>query len=164
MRGKRIKIQLKAGHHRPASETPRHLWRLAGGKRHAIYGVSLADRWWPDIECWLGSFVIFQGIRTSIAKKHITLWFFRGWRSPLDLRSWLHNSLDCFFFWTAPGWQSAFCQVTFATSHWFCHVTSRDNWGKYAWSLLFISGRLSMSNLAEEDLDYVGRPIMSAQD
>ena len=24
---------------------------------------------WPNIECWLGSFVIFQGIRTSFAKK-----------------------------------------------------------------------------------------------
>ena len=23
----------------------------------------------PNIECWLGSFVIFQGIRTTIAKK-----------------------------------------------------------------------------------------------
>ena len=43
MRGERIQIALKAGHHQPASETP-----------------------WPTLECWLGSFVIFQGIRTSI--------------------------------------------------------------------------------------------------
>ena len=34
-----------------------------------LNGVSPAGRWWPNIECWLGSFVIFQGIRTSIAKK-----------------------------------------------------------------------------------------------
>ena len=39
----RLEIPLKAGHHRPASETP--------------------------FKCWLGSFVIFQGIWTSIAKK-----------------------------------------------------------------------------------------------
>ena len=29
-------------------------------KRH-LNGVSLACRWLPNIECWLGSFVIFQG-------------------------------------------------------------------------------------------------------
>ena len=37
-------------------------------KRH-LNGVSLACQWWHNIECWLGSFVIFQGIRTNIAKK-----------------------------------------------------------------------------------------------
>ena len=36
-------------------------------KRH-FNGVSLAGRCWPYIECWLRSFVIFQGILTSIAK------------------------------------------------------------------------------------------------
>ena len=35
-------------------------------KRH-INGVSLACQLWPSIECWLGSFAIFQMIRTSIA-------------------------------------------------------------------------------------------------
>ena len=35
-------------------------------KRHC-YGISLAGRWWPNIECWLCSFVIFQWIQTSIA-------------------------------------------------------------------------------------------------
>ena len=45
-------------------------------KRH------LAGRWWHNIECWLGSFVIFLWIRTSIAKKP---YIFQGWggvRSP----------------------------------------------------------------------------------
>ena len=37
-------------------------------KRH-WNGVSLACRWLPNIEFWLGSFVNFQGIPTSIAKK-----------------------------------------------------------------------------------------------
>ena len=55
----------KGEHHRPASETP-------------LNGVSLAVRWWPNIECWLGSFVIFQGIRTSIKQNPISLWFFWG--------------------------------------------------------------------------------------
>ena len=32
-------------------------------------GDSLASRWWPDIDCRLGSSVLFQGIRTSIAKE-----------------------------------------------------------------------------------------------
>ena len=52
----RILVPLKADHHRPARETP-------------LNGVSLAGRWWPSIECWLGSFVIFQGIWTTIAKE-----------------------------------------------------------------------------------------------
>ena len=46
-------------------------------KRH-FNGVSLAGRWWPNIECWLCTFVILQGVCTSIAKKPIALWFFRG--------------------------------------------------------------------------------------
>ena len=51
-------------------------------KRH-LNCVSLACRCWPNIECWLGSFVIFQGIRTSIAKKpHIFVIFQRGSRPP----------------------------------------------------------------------------------
>ena len=29
----------------------------------AVNAVSLADRLWPNNECWIGSFVIFQGIR-----------------------------------------------------------------------------------------------------
>ena len=66
VRGEKIQIALKAGLHLSASET---LFKC----------VSLAGRWWwwPNIECWLGSFVIFQGIRTSIAKKPFILWFFR---------------------------------------------------------------------------------------
>ena len=42
-------------------------WRFAGGQIPR-----------PNIECWLGSFVIFQGIRTSIAKDPYTLVIFRG--------------------------------------------------------------------------------------
>ena len=41
-------------------------------------GVSLACRWWPNIECWLGSFVIVQGIRTNIAKKPFIFCDFQG--------------------------------------------------------------------------------------
>ena len=55
-KGERIQISQKAGHHRPASETP-------------LNGVSLACWWWPNVECWLGRFWEFQGIRSSIAKK-----------------------------------------------------------------------------------------------
>ena len=48
-----------------------------------LNGVSLAGRWWPNIECWLGSFVIFQGTRTSIVKKlYIVCVFFRGVQTP----------------------------------------------------------------------------------
>ena len=43
-----------------------------------LNGVSLAGRSWPNIDCWLGSFVIFQGIRTSIAKEPYSIVIFRG--------------------------------------------------------------------------------------
>ena len=46
-------------------------------KRH-LNGVSLAGRWWPNIECWLESFVIFQRTRTSIAKKPYIFVIFQG--------------------------------------------------------------------------------------
>ena len=47
----------------------RYKWAIIGptAERH-LNGVSLAGRWWPNIECWLRSFVIFQGILTSTAK------------------------------------------------------------------------------------------------
>ena len=47
-----IQIPLKAGHNRPASETP--------------------------LTCLLGSFVIFQGMRASIAKKSYIFVIFQG--------------------------------------------------------------------------------------
>ena len=51
-------------------------------KRH-LNGVSLACRWWPNIEFWLGSFVIFRGIGTSIAKKpYICAIFMWGYQPP----------------------------------------------------------------------------------
>ena len=51
-----IQIPLKAGHNWPASETP-FKWHFACVPMMA------------NIEFWHASFVIFQGIRTSIAKK-----------------------------------------------------------------------------------------------
>ena len=51
-------------------------------KRH-LNGVSLAGQRWPKIECWLGSFVIFQGIRMNIAKKPYMLVFFSAESGPL---------------------------------------------------------------------------------
>ena len=39
-----------------------------------LYGVVS----WPNNECWLGSFVIFQGIQTSIAKKPYIFVIFQG--------------------------------------------------------------------------------------
>ena len=48
--GRRIQIPLKAGHYRPASDTP-FKWRFAGVPIMA--------------QCWLGSFMIFRGILTN---------------------------------------------------------------------------------------------------
>ena len=40
--------------------------------------VSLAGRCWPNMNCWLGSFVIFQGTRSIIEKKPYIFVIFRG--------------------------------------------------------------------------------------
>ena len=59
-------------------------WAIIGppAKLH-LNGVSLAGRRWPNIECWRqGSFVIFQGTRTSIAKKHYIFVIFQGGSGP----------------------------------------------------------------------------------
>ena len=64
-KGERIQISLKADHHQPASETP-------------LNGVSLACRWWPNVECWLGSFENFKGSGPVLLRNSIFLWFFRG--------------------------------------------------------------------------------------
>ena len=50
-------------------------------KRH-LNGVLLAGQLWPNIEFWLGRFVIFQGIQTSIAMKPYIFVIFRGGGGP----------------------------------------------------------------------------------
>ena len=53
-----------------------------------LNGISLASRWCPNIECWLGSFVIFLGCGPVLLRKHISifLWIFRGlWTPPPPL-------------------------------------------------------------------------------
>ena len=65
--GERIEMPLKVGHHWPASKT-------------SLNGVLLAGQYWPIIECWLGSFVIFQGIRINIARKPYIFVIFHGGR------------------------------------------------------------------------------------
>ena len=80
-KGERIQISLKVGHHRPASEAP-------------LNGVSLACRWWPNVEWWLGSFENFRGSGSVLLRKSIFLWFSRGGGggpdllSPLWIRAW----------------------------------------------------------------------------
>ena len=50
-------------------------------ERH-LNGVSLAGRWWPNIESLLGSCVILQGIRTSIVQKPYIFVIFQGGSGP----------------------------------------------------------------------------------
>ena len=57
-----------------------------------LNGVSLACQWWPNIECWLGSFVVLQGIRTSIGKKpYIFVIFQGGVRTPCPPPLWIRT-------------------------------------------------------------------------
>ena len=47
--------------------------------------IFMACLWWPNNECWLGSFVIFQGIPTSSAKKPYIFVIFQRSRPPVPL-------------------------------------------------------------------------------
>ena len=51
-------------------------------KRH-LHGVSQGCWWWSNIEFWLGSFVIFQGIRISLAKNPYIFVIVPGGPNPL---------------------------------------------------------------------------------
>ena len=64
-----IQIPPQASHHRPARETP-------------LNGVSLACWWWPNNECWLGSFMIFREPWTVLLRNTIFLWFSGGSGPP----------------------------------------------------------------------------------
>ena len=57
---------------------------ISGLSSYHLNGVSLACRW-LSIDCWLGSFLIFQGIRTSIAKKPYIFVIFLGVVCPEPL-------------------------------------------------------------------------------
>ena len=61
-----------------------HLFRAIIGSpaKRNLNGVSLACQWWPIIECCGGSFVIFQGIRISLAKKPYIFVIFQGGSGP----------------------------------------------------------------------------------
>ena len=69
-------------------------WGEGGSKYHykrAIIGLPLNGVllalcwWWPNIDCWLDSFVIFQVIWTSIAKQRDIFVIFQGGPDPLSL-------------------------------------------------------------------------------
>ena len=44
-------------------------------KRH-LNGFSLADRWWPNIKCWLCSFVTFSEDPDQYCDVYFSLWFY----------------------------------------------------------------------------------------
>ena len=65
-------------------------------QRNSIFNeVLLACCWWPNIECWLGSFVIFWGSWPVLPRNPIFLWFFR--RGPDLLSSPLDPRMHCSF-------------------------------------------------------------------
>ena len=73
----------------------KHLkWAIIGppAKRH-LNSILLTgtDQWWPNIEFWLCSFVIFSGSGPVLRRNPIFLWFFRGESgppAPLWIRAW----------------------------------------------------------------------------
>ena len=55
-------------------------------KRH-LNGVSLAGRWWPNIECWIGSLVILRGSGPVLLRIPIFLYFPGGSGPPVPALS-----------------------------------------------------------------------------
>ena len=113
----RIQITQKAGHHRPASET--HL-----------NGVSLACRWWPNVECWLGNFENFRGSGPVLLRNSIFLWFFRwGWgvRTPCPPSGSAHGTGLCLHLlrYTENPFYRAY-RLLYDTLHTFCRSTNRE--------------------------------------
>ena len=68
-------------------------WREVGSKHLSSCHCWPASEtpfkcWWPNIECWLSSFVILRGFRPVLLRNPIILWFFRRGSGPpvsLDL-------------------------------------------------------------------------------
>ena len=60
-------------------QTLNFFFSLWGEDPSTTMSVSLACRWWPNIECWLSSYsAIFQGIRSCDARKPYIFFFRRG--------------------------------------------------------------------------------------
>ena len=80
-------------------------WDERGSKYHnmranivpPVKRVSLACRWWPNIEFWLGSFVLFRESGQVLPWNPIYVWFFRGGGGPDPLPpSWdAHAVVRC---------------------------------------------------------------------
>ena len=52
--------------------------------KHHLNGVLLVYWWWPNIGCWLGSFMIYQGIRSApeLQKKNYFFVIYQGGFGP----------------------------------------------------------------------------------
>ena len=54
-----------------------HVWDQRSRLSEPLNGVSLACQWWPNVECWLGSFENFRGSGPVLLRNSIFLWFFQ---------------------------------------------------------------------------------------
>ena len=61
------------------------IWWVERGSKIALK----AGWYWPNIECWLGSFLIYQGIWTSIAKKPYIFVIFQVGSGPPAAPLWI---------------------------------------------------------------------------
>ena len=90
-------------------------WAIIGppAKRH-WNGGSLACRYWPTIECWLGSLVIFRGSRSKLLGNSIFLWCFRGVRTPCPPSGSAHLQALLFIDFFRGGGIAPECQTAWA--------------------------------------------------
>ena len=98
-------------------------------KRH-LNGLS-QGQWWPNIECWIGSFVILRGSGPVLLRNHIFLSFSRGVLTPchpLWIRTCSH--INCI----VARWPGKHClshySFLFIRSTWHCTFCMTLNWHK----------------------------------
>ena len=130
-KGERIQISLKAGHHWPASETP-------------LNGVSMAWRWWPNVECWLGSFENSRGSGPVLLRNSIFLCYSGGGGggggrdplSPVWIRAWNRTMYTLIEITENPFYRAH--RLLYDTLHTFYRMHKFLNWRNFLSWMIWI--------------------------
>ena len=109
--------------------------------KHHLNGVLLACRWWPHIDCRLGSFVVSRVSWPVLLRNPILLWFLgEGFRPPIPPFKSTHVNAHTYLCSTAKGpsqqhyqwWPTFRCLLGRSTSMLYVYKQRRLNWVFFA--------------------------------